>query len=144
MSYSEWAKLHFTLNQYSLLREWDLEEDREIRIWGQYDGGRTRVEVSPDGRTMLVITSENDLSLWDLETGQEIRRFKGDGWYGFDIDISPDGRMAISPGANGTAILWNLDLPSSLDDVRQWITDNRYVRQLTCEEREKYRVEPLC
>jgi hypothetical protein len=35
-------------------------------------------------------------------------------------------------------------LPSSLDKVRAWIDDNRYVRELTCEERETYRIEPLC
>jgi hypothetical protein len=27
---------------------------------------------------------------------------------------------------------------------RQWVASNRYVRDLTCQEREQYRVEPLC
>jgi WD40 repeat protein len=34
--------------------EWDLEADREIRSFGQHPGSRTRVEVSPDGRLLLI------------------------------------------------------------------------------------------
>jgi WD40 repeat protein len=84
------------------------------------------------------------LSLWDLESGQEIRRFEADGFCCFDIDMSPDGTMAISPGGGGTAILWDLTLPVEAEDVRDWIDQNRYVRDLSCEERELYRIEPLC
>ena len=31
-----------------------------------------------------------------------------------------------------------------MDEVRNWIDDNRYVRKLSCEERELYLIEPLC
>jgi WD40 repeat protein len=84
------------------------------------------------------------LSLWDLETGQEIRRFSGDGLCCLDIDMSPDGSMAITPAGSGTAILWDLSLPAEMDEVRDWIDDNRYVRELSCEERDLYLIEPLC
>jgi WD40 repeat protein/class 3 adenylate cyclase len=127
--------------------EWDLEADREIRAFGQFPGMRTRVEVSPDGSLLLVSTMDfagNILSLWDLETGQEVRRFSSDGICCLDIDMSTDGRMAITPGGGGTAILWDLTLPANMDEVRDWISDNRYIRELTCEERETYRIEPLC
>jgi WD40 repeat protein len=127
--------------------EWDLENDREIRTFGQHPGIRTRVEVSPDGRRLLISTMSFEggtLSLWDLESGQEIRRFEADGFCCFDIDMSPDGTMAISPGGGGTAILWDLTLPVEAEDVRDWIDQNRYVRDLSCEERELYRIEPLC
>jgi WD40 repeat protein len=105
------------------------------------------VEVSSDGRLLLISAANFEggiLSLWDLETGQEIRRFSGDGICCIDIDMSPDGRMAITPGGGGTAILWDLSLPADMDKVRDWIDENRYVRELSCEERETYRIEPLC
>ncbi|MCP4935935.1 MAG: WD40 repeat domain-containing protein, partial [bacterium] len=127
--------------------EWDLEADREIRTFGQHPGSRTRVEVSSDGRLLLISAANftgGILSLWDLETGQEIRHFSGDGLCCVDIDMSSDGRMAVTPGGGGTAILWDLTLPYVLDDVRQWISDNRYVRPLTCAERDLYRITPLC
>jgi len=127
--------------------EWDLEADREIRAFGQHLGTRTRVEVSPDGRLLLISATNFEggaLSLWDLETSQEIRRFSGGGFCCFDIDMSPDGRMAITSGGDGTAILWDLSLPTSMDEVRQWIADNRYARPLSCAEREQYGIKPLC
>jgi WD40 repeat protein len=127
--------------------EWDLEADREIRAFGQHPGIRTRVEVAPDGRLILISAFNYEggiLSLWDLETGLEIRRFSGDGLCCFDIDMSPDGSMAITPGGGGTAILWDLTLPVEMDEVRDWIDDNRFVRELSCEERNLYRIEPLC
>jgi hypothetical protein len=32
----------------------------------------------------------------------------------------------------------------SLDELLDWVAANRYVRELTCDERELYRIEPLC
>ncbi len=31
-----------------------------------------------------------------------------------------------------------------MDEVCDWIDDNRYVRELSCEERELYLIKPLC
>ena len=61
-----------------------------------------------------------------------------------DIDIGPDGRTAITPGGGGTTILWDLTLPVLPDAVREWLAANRYVRPLTCAERELYQIGPLC
>jgi WD40 repeat protein len=123
--------------------EWDLEADREIRAFGQQPGARTMVQVSQDGRLLLISTASGVMSLWDLETGQEIRRFSSDGAC-LDIDMSPDGTMAITPGGGGTAILWDLTLPVEMDEVHDWIKDNRHIRELSCEERALYQIPPLC
>ncbi len=32
----------------------------------------------------------------------------------------------------------------ALGEMLDWIEENRYVRDLTCQERELYRIEPLC
>jgi WD40 repeat protein/class 3 adenylate cyclase/energy-coupling factor transporter ATP-binding protein EcfA2 len=136
----------FVVGNYDrILREWDLENDREIRAFGEHNGFRTRVALNPDGRTMLSSGWDGTLFLWDLETGQLIRRFASyENGFIMDIAISPDGRAALVSGTNSAVILWRLDLPSSADGVREWIATNRYVRELTCEERETYRITPLC
>jgi WD40 repeat protein len=132
-------------NDDRILREWDLENDREIRVFGEHSGARTRVAITPDGRYLLSSGFDGTLFLWDVETGREIRRYKSDDiGMVFDIDISPDGRTALVPGVNSAVVLLRLDLPIVLEDVREWIAANRYVRELTCEERETYRIEPLC
>ena len=127
--------------------EWDLEEDRLVREYGQHPGMRTVIDVSGDGNLLFVAAYNFDggiLSIWDTTTGKEIRRFSGDGACRADIDVSPDGTMAITPGGGGTAILWDLTLPVAMEEVQDWIGENRYVRPLSCAERELYLIEPLC
>jgi uncharacterized protein YbjT (DUF2867 family) len=56
---------------------------------------------------------------------------------------SPAAQAAYSVSLDGTVIEWQIADPS-LDELRDWIHANRYVRGLTCAERAQYRVEPLC
>ena len=131
-------------NADTIIREWSLETDQLIRLIGEAHGGNhSRIEVSPDGTRLFSSGTLGNLYLWDLETGEELYRFFSNEITA-DIDISPDGHYGISPGTNNTAILWNLDLPVEPDEVITWIAANRYARELTCEERATYSIEPLC
>ena len=131
-----------------ILIEWDLELEEEIQSFSGHTGtgtvGRTRVEYTSDGNTLLTSGWDGSLALWDLQIGAEIHRFRGhDDDFIFDIAISPDGQSALSCGTDKTIIQWQLDIPS-LDELQEWITANRYVRELTCDERELYQIKPLC
>ena len=137
-----------------LVIEWDLETGQEIQRLAAHIGtgpvGRTRVAYLPDTLTgtsnFTALTSgwDGTLALWDLQTGKEIHRFRGhDTDFIFDIAISPDARTALSCGTDQTIIQWRLDIPS-LEGLQDWIAENRYVRELTCDERELYQIEPLC
>ena len=60
-----------------------------------------------------------------------------------DLVFCPDGQTAYSVSLDGALIEWQVsDLP--LDKLIGWVRSNRYVRELTCDERAQYRVEPLC
>ncbi len=91
----------------------------------------------------LVISGGLDqtLILWDLETEKPIRVFDGHNDRIWDFDITTDEINILSATRAGTVILWRID---TLDELRQWIVDNRYITDLTCDEREQYRIEPLC
>ena len=57
--------------------------------------------------------------------------------------FSPDGQTAFSVSLDGALIEWQIaDLP--LDELLAWTHANRHLRDLTCEERVEYRVEPYC
>jgi hypothetical protein len=57
--------------------------------------------------------------------------------------FGPDGQTAYSVSLDGALIEWQVsDLP--LDKLIEWTKENRYIRDLTCEERVQYRVEPYC
>jgi WD40 repeat protein len=125
-----------------VLIEWDLETGQEIRRLGQHSSLRTRIVVAPDGRLALTSGMDGTLALWDLETGKVVRRWGGHGII-FDIALGPAGKTALVGSSDTSIVQWRLDNPS-LDELRDWIRANRYVRDLTCAERATYQIEPLC
>lgn len=126
------------------LIQWNLKTGKEIRRFGRHNDIRTRVEIGPDGRRMLTSGMNGVLRLWDLTSGELIREF---GYTGpavvFDIAISPDGQTALSGSIDQTITQWSLPHPS-LEELQAWIAANRFVRELTCAERARYQIEPLC
>ncbi len=126
-----------------LVYHWDLKSGDLMRVLGRHNDIRTRVGITPDGRLALTSGMDGVLMLWDLETGELIRRFGAPGQMIFDIEMSADGSTAFSGSSDTTIVQWRLDNPA-LDELRAWIKANRYVRELSCEERELYQIEPLC
>jgi WD40 repeat protein len=128
---------------------WDVETGEIIRRYLGHDQAVWGLDVSPDtsagigGRHVISSSEFGTVILWDFETGEELRRFRAHMGWAVDVAFSPDGQTAFSVGFDGALIQWQItDLP--LDELTEWTRANRYVRDLTCEEREQYRVEPLC
>lgn len=122
--------------------EWDLVTGEEIRRLGRHEGIRTRVEVSGDGRFALTSGWNGDLAYWDLTTRELFRRFGKPG-ITFDMAMSRDGRFALVGSSDTTITLWNLQ-SQTVSEIFDWISVNRYVRALSCSERQLYQIEPLC
>jgi len=80
--------------------------------------------------------------LWDLATGQQVRRYIGHNGAVYSVAFRPDGGAVVSGSADTRVAVWRID--SSLGALIDWTYANRYVRDITCAEREQYRVEPLC
>ncbi|GAH38693.1 unnamed protein product, partial [marine sediment metagenome] len=130
-------------NTDTVVRSIDLETKQVIQEFGPHGGVRTRVALSDDDQVLLSSGINGNLYLWEVETGEVIREFNAN-FLIIDIGMDAAGSIGISPGPNFSAILWKLDLPSEVGELREWIADNRYVRELSCEERLTYSIEPLC
>ncbi|MFC1959473.1 AAA family ATPase [Chloroflexota bacterium] len=101
-----------------------------------------RLAISPDGRHLVSGDLAGTIILWDIKTGKEVRRFAHDAAIG-DVRFNLDGQTISSHDHAGTIRQWPVtELP--LHDIIDWIEDNRYLRNFTCEERELYRIKPLC
>jgi WD40 repeat protein/DNA-binding SARP family transcriptional activator len=122
---------------------WDVTTGKIIRRFLGHEDMVWSVEVSPDGRYVLSGSMDGDIILWDFDTAEELRRFSAHTELVSGLAFSPDGQIAFSVSLDGGLIEWRVaDLP--LDELIDWAYANRYVRELSCEEREQYRVEPLC
>lgn len=124
------------------LIEWDLETGEEIRRLGEHPSLRTRVVISPDGRFAVTSGMDGRLMVWDLARGTLVRQSDQHGVI-FDLTMSPDGESVYFGSSNTTITEWGISNPS-IDELKGWIEQNRYLRELTCAEREFYQVEPLC
>jgi WD40 repeat protein len=126
---------------------WDVQSGEQIRSYPT-DGDTPphRVAISPDGNFVIaafgladfVGEGTNAVIMWDLETGEEVQRFEGHTFWVRGVDFSPDGTQVISSSGDGTVRLWNV----VGGDLFEWIANNRYVRDLTGEEREQFRLSP--
>jgi WD40 repeat protein len=126
---------------------WDVQTGEQVRQYPT-DGDSTphRVAISPDGNSVVATFGPSGIAgegtkaviMWDLESGEEIQRFEGHTDWVRGVDFSPDGAQVISSSGDGTVRLWNV----VGGDLLEWIANNRYVRELTDEEREQFRLSP--
>jgi WD40 repeat protein len=126
----------------STLILWDLESGEIIHhLLGHHDWVRA-VAFHPDGRLAASGSRDGTLILWDLENGEAIRRYHWHTGNVNSVDFSPDGQRMLSGGEDGLLIEWRVD--DTLEELTDWVEDNRYVRELTCSERSQYNIQPLC
>ena len=74
-----------------------------------------------------------------MASGQLVRRWNlptcGHEW----LEFSPDSQT-LMVGAYGSVHIYAVDDQLALE----WLRTHRYIREFTCEERQQYRIEPLC
>jgi WD40 repeat protein/serine/threonine protein kinase len=102
----------------------------------------TSVQITPDDRFGISGSADNTTILWDLQTGEMLRRWGGENNGATALALSPDGHDAVVGFADGRVELWRID--ATLDDLITWVRANRYIPELTCEQRNLYQLEPLC
>jgi WD40 repeat protein len=142
LAYSPDGKTALSASWDNTLILWDLESGEIIhRLLGHQDNVRN-VAFHPDGRTAVSGSSDNTLILWDLQTGEAIRSYRGHIGRINGLAFSPDGRKVLSGGHEGLLIEWRVD--DILEELVGWTEANRYLRELTCSEREQFNIEPLC
>ncbi len=119
---------------------WDMGTGSILRRFATHAGGSGQIQFSPDETLLLGGSLSGITSLWQVDTGEEIRRYT-DG-FAPSKNFTPDGNHAVVGFLDGTVELWRID--SKLEELLTWTQNNRYIPELTCEQRELYRVEPLC
>jgi WD40 repeat protein len=97
---------------------------------------------SPDGRLILSGDVEGGLILWEAATGGALRTYHINDYTITGIAFYPDGQRALigDAGAN----VYVLDIAPYADDLYTWVAHNRYVPELTCEQRATFLLEEQC
>lgn len=127
------------------LKLWDLESGLPIKTFIGHDSFVYRAHFSPDGKYILSTGFNLNVILWDAETGRPIWKMHGHSPNSIDIttgDFTPDGKMIITISEDSEIIAW--DISKLPHDYVSWTMENRYIPELTCDQRELYQLEPLC
>jgi WD40 repeat protein len=119
---------------------WDVGTGKKIRQFAGHAGTVNAVVFSPDGNTAFSGSADTNVIMWDVATAEVRRRFRGHSAAVTAVAFSPDGRIILSASRDKTVRLWRLD---SKADLITWAQANRYVPDLTCDQRKLYRLE-LC
>ncbi|MBA3872105.1 MAG: WD40 repeat domain-containing protein, partial [Anaerolineae bacterium] len=114
---------------------WDLSKGSVI---GHFPGGKV---ISPDEHLIFGDFGAYPV-LWDVATSTIIREYGIADRRAYFNAFTPDSRSVLLGFSDGGLELWRLD--ATLNDLLTWIRDNRYIPDLTCEQRDLYRLEPLC
>jgi WD40 repeat protein len=99
------------------------------------------VAFSPDGRRALFTSGLSTLAIWDVATGQELRRFDTGGALTYSATFSPDGKSVLAGTTDTTLRLWRVD---ELPQLLAYVQEQRYLPALSCAQRERYQLPPLC
>ena len=122
---------------------WDVASGDAIRTFNGHTDAVNSVAFTPDERHIISGSADGTLILWDVATGEALRTFSEHSAGVTKVALSPDGRLAYSAAQDGLVIVRPIgELP--VDDVLAFIGENRVLRDFTCEEREQYRILPLC
>jgi len=124
---------------------WDLATGEMVRLYIGHDAVLYEVLIHHGNRTVVSNSpGAGSFILWDFDTAQELRRFGGPRFGGWPMNIAfhPNGNVLTSSEV-GDIIEWR-GTEWTLVELLDWIDENRYIREFTCEEREQYRIEPLC
>jgi len=120
---------------------WDAETYEIIRRYEGHTGPVNKVDFGPTGATFVSGATDGTVRVWDVETGAELRRFFHTGTGVWSVAFHPSGEEVLSATTDALVTQWDI---SSVEELYAWIAQNRYLRELTCYEREQNRIEPLC
>ena len=105
------------------------------------------MDFGPGGRYAISSGFDNSLIIWDIKNREPIRYLFHEGVVeeerGPSVVIAPDGQSALSAGPDNQILKWRLKEPGLLDLI-DWIQINRYLGELSCDQRQSYKIEPLC
>ena len=121
---------------------WDMENQTlRHRLTGHLSGLLVAT-FSPDGRLLATGDQAAMIIVWDVETGDALRSYQGPKEPLYDIAFAPNSTFFYATGEDETVRAWRLD--RDIDTLLAWIGTNRYVPEITCEQRAQYLITPLC
>lgn len=124
------------------LLEVDMETLETLRSFDGHTASIWDIALSRDGQLMVSGQDRGLAIVWDYTSGRELDRLPQPGGL-TNVTFGPDDRTIFTSSYVGNVAEWYV-ADQSLQDLRNWVESNRYIRDFTCIEREMYQITPYC
>src|SRR5579872_945815 len=106
-AFSPDGKLALTGGKDRLVRLWDMDTGRCVRVFAGHEDKVWSVEWSADQRYAISGSSDRTVRLWEVETGHCLQAFHGHTRWVRDASLSADQRRVLSAGGDDSVRLWD-------------------------------------
>lgn len=120
------------------IRLWDIESGVTHLIFSGHIGQVRSVTFDPNGSHILSSSADGTVRLWNPKTGLEFRRYTAHSEWVNQAVYSADGESVFSASWDDTLIQWHIH--DTVEELDGWSQNNRYIRDLTCNEERVYLV----
>jgi WD40 repeat protein len=121
---------------------WDAASGAQIGRFAGHAGAVRAVALASATNTALSAADTGEIIWWDIGTGEELQRFQASGAPVFKLAFDPNDPTTFVSGTEGGFVeRWRT---LALSELTAWTRANRFIPELTCQERLRYQVEPYC
>ncbi|HMQ35847.1 MAG TPA: hypothetical protein PKD53_34400, partial [Chloroflexaceae bacterium] len=116
------------------IRLWRVEDGRQARVIGEHTGGVLALAFAGGGERLVSSSYDGTVRVWAVATGAELRRYQAGSGAATAVAVTAGGQseQLLVGSSDAVMLRWTFD---SLESLRRWITQNRYVPALTRDER---------
>lgn len=129
----------------NVLTQWNLESGEVVQ---RYQSGTTsRMNFAWFTDSGIIFSGTEGIRLFDEQSGELLRNWVAGNPNDFYLQDVVENRLFVRDTVNSIRRVqqvfewWRLD---TLEELKTFASDRRYSRELTCEERVLYQIEPLC
>ncbi|MGJ3237933.1 MAG: protein kinase domain-containing protein [Anaerolineae bacterium] len=120
------------------VRVWDISTGTETRQFNGHNSETFGIDLSTDGRILLTTSSDRTVRMWDWASGEELQSFTEHSDWIQEVVFGPDEQIALSAGQDPATRIWRINRDAT--SLTQFARTNRYIRELSCSERDVYRL----
>jgi WD40 repeat protein len=117
---------------------WDVVSGTQLRAYPGHGSGILAATFSPDASLIASAGQAGDIFIWDAAGGYALRHLRGHRRQVLALAFHPNGQTLLSAADDDTVREWRIDLDEA--DLQDWIAANRYVMELTDEQRVQYNI----
>jgi len=119
----------------------DLNSGLPVQRFVGHTGPVYAGDLSPDGRLVISGSVDTTFRIWDADSGVELHREQQNEAV-FGAIFSADGATAVSGDHLGGLVRWRVT--STLDQLVDWVKQNRDLPEMSCYQKDVYNIEPRC